>query len=244
MIGVVRKIVRRFGYDLSPLKKTRDLDRQIVLGCQHHKIELIVDVGANHGQYVDRMRRAGWDAPILSIEPINSLNKKLAERAKRDTQWIVAPAMALSDSNGLGMLECSAETDMSSLLPQTDLLKRLSPSSAVVERSEVRLCRFDQLDLMISANDPRIFLKLDVQGYENTVLDGIGSRWPLIQGIQLEMALLPIYQGEMVWRKLVDRLEQAGFDLSIVLPGYFEPKLARQLQFDGVFFRRQEGQLQ
>jgi hypothetical protein len=34
-------------------------------------------------------------------------------------------------------------------------------------------------------------------------------------------------------------LESAGFELFLLLPGYFERKLARQLQVDGVFIREQ-----
>jgi len=37
----------------------------------------------------------------------------------------------------------------------------------------------------------------------------------------------------------VGRLEAMGFDLHLLIPGYYERKLGRQLQVDGVFYRAQ-----
>ncbi|MEO1020126.1 MAG: FkbM family methyltransferase [Pseudomonadota bacterium] len=236
MIKRVRRLAQRLGYDLSPLKKARDLDRQIVAALKANSIDLVVDVGANQGQYAQRLRRAGWAGPILSIEPLQDLNQHLSRRARSDAAWHIAPPLALGDRDGRARLMRSAESDMSSVLEQNALMQRVSPSSAIVGTVDVPLYRFETLELPVE-NDARLFLKLDVQGYEAAVLEGVGARWPSIHGLQLEMALVPVYQGEVLWREMVDRLAARGFEVTLVLPGYFEPKLARQLQCDGVFFR-------
>ncbi len=51
------------------------------------------------------------------------------------------------------------------------------------------------------------------------------------------MALVPLYEGERGFRGLLDDLAALGFEPWLFLPGYFERKLARQLQVDGVFMR-------
>ena len=51
------------------------------------------------------------------------------------------------------------------------------------------------------------------------------------------MSLVPIYEGERDFRAQFDELIAAGFEPYLLLPGYFERKLARQLQVDGVFMR-------
>jgi hypothetical protein len=53
------------------------------------------------------------------------------------------------------------------------------------------------------------------------------------------MALVRLYAGEPLWREMVDRLEAMGFGLHLLIPGYYERKLGRQLQVDGVFYRAQ-----
>ena len=69
------------------------------------------------------------------------------------------------------------------------------------------------------------------------MLEGAGDLLPTVRGIQLEMSLMPCYQGERGFRETLDHLEAAGIQLYLLLPGYFERKLARQLQVDGVFIR-------
>lgn len=202
-----------------------------------HGIDAVLDVGANRGQYATSLRRAGWTGPILSFEPLPDLREALAAAAVADAAWTIAPPMALGDRDTVAVLERSAESDMSSLLPRAPLLERISPSSAVVERLEVPLRRLDRLELVTAAAWRRMLLKIDVQGGEAAVLDGAEALWPRIGAVQLELSLVPLYQGETPWRPMVDRLVALGFELGMVLPGYYERELGRQLQFDGVFVR-------
>jgi len=80
-------------------------------------------------------------------------------------------------------------------------------------------------------------LKIDVQGFEDAVLDGVGPLWRHVAGVQVELALTRLYAGERGYLETCARLESLGFALALVLPGYFDGKVRRQLQFDGVFLR-------
>lgn len=219
-----------------PIKK-RPWREQLVHALGVHRIDAVIDVGANRGQYATGLRRAGWCGPIVSFEPLPDLRDALAATAAADPAWTVAPAMALGDRDAVAVLERSAESDMSSLLPRTALLERISPSSAVVERLEVPLRRLDGLAMLTASPWRRMLVKLDVQGGEAAVLDGATGLWDRIAALQLELALVPLYRGETPWRVMVDRLAAEGFSLGLVIPGYYEQKLGRQLQFDGVFVR-------
>jgi FkbM family methyltransferase len=216
--------------------KPQGPEAQLAFCLERFGIGTVLDVGANRGQYARRLRRAGYGGAILSIEPIPTLRDALAAEAAGDPLWRVAPALALGERDGLAELEVSAEDDMSSLLPQTELLGRISPSSRVLRKVSVPLRRLDTLLPELAPEGP-LFLKLDVQGYEHEVLAGAAGVLGRIAGLQLEMALVPLYQGERSWRDTVDWAEAQGFALHLLIPGYFEQKLARQLQVDGVFFR-------
>ncbi len=235
----LRRLARALGYELVPLKKARQPELRLVAALRRAGIDAVIDVGANAGQYALRLREAGWRGPILSIEPLAELRDALARRAAGDPAWQVAPAMALGATTGSATLEVSSESDMSSLQPQTALLERLSPSSRIVERRLVPVQRLDELDLVVGSSWQRLFLKLDVQGAEPLVLAGAEGLWPRTQGLQVEMALLPLYEGETDWRSMVDDLAGRGFEPHLLVPGYFEPKLAREVQVDGVFFRKE-----
>jgi Methyltransferase FkbM domain len=126
---------------------------------------------------------------------------------------------------------------MSSVLPQSALLRQVSPSSAVIGKETVPLRRLDDVAGAYLQPDDRVFLKIDTQGYEADVLAGAEQLLGQLTGVQLEMSLVALYEGERPFRAMLDQLAALGFEPYLFLPGYFERKLARQLQLDGVFMR-------
>lgn len=233
----LRRLARAFGYDLVPLKKVRSAGAQIVRILEQERVSCVLDVGANVGQYAKRLRRDGYTGRILSFEPVAAVHAELVAAARPDARWRVAPRMALGAADGEAVIEVSAESDMSSLRPQSDLLQRVSPSSEIIGREPVTLRRLDGVaDVELGLGD-RAFLKIDTQGSEADVLAGATGLLPRLVGIQLELSFRPLYDGEPDYRAMIWALGEAGFEPALFLPGYFERKTARQLQFDGVFVR-------
>ena len=57
-----------------------------------------------------------------------------------------------------------------------------------------------------------MFLKIDAQGYEAEVLAGAAGLLERLAGIQLEMSLVPLYEGERAFRAMLDELAALGFE--------------------------------
>jgi FkbM family methyltransferase len=216
-------------------RKLKELDAQLAHTFERHAIDAVIDVGANLGQYAGRLRSAGWTGPILSIEPIPEVHALLATTARNDPAWELTPPLAAGDVDGEAVLEVSAESDMSSTLPQSALLRDISPTSAVTRRVAVPQRRLD--GLLVARPWRRLFVKIDVQGAEPAVLAGLAGIWDRVAGLQLELALLPLYQGERPWLDLVADLAGRGFAPYLVFPGYYARALGRQVQLDMVFYR-------
>jgi FkbM family methyltransferase len=233
----LQRLARRLGYDLTPRKKAKPIQAQLIAVLEQFEISVVLDVGANRGQYGAMLREWGWRGRIVSFEPQALAHAALERRAAADPGWQVAPRMALGERDGEAEIEVSAESDMSSILPQSALLRAVSPSSAVLRKEAVPLRRLDGVVGSYLTAADRVFLKIDTQGYEPQVLAGAGLLLERVCGIQLEMTLVPIYEGERDFRAQFDQLIAAGFECYLLLPGYFERKLARQLQVDGVFMR-------
>lgn len=233
---LARRLARALGYELLPLAKTREPMGRLVRALRHFAIDAVIDVGANEGQYAKLLRASGWAGPILSFEPIPAVHAALVAATAADPLWHVAPPMALGEHDGEIQIGVSGETDMSSILPRSAELDRISPSSAAITPVTVPLRRLAGICELLDPAWRRLFLKIDVQGYESRVLDGVGDLWPRIVGLQLELALVPLYSGEVGWRAMIDRLEGRGYLPWLFLPGYVDPKLTRELQMDGVFF--------
>lgn len=215
--------------------KPRDPEQQLGLLLARAAVDAVIDVGANRGQYAQRLRRAGFAGPILSFEPQPEVHAALLRAAADDPAWTVAPPLALGRRAEIASLHLAREDDMTSLRPQGELLVRLSPSSAVRCTLPVGV---DRLDAVLGDRPwQRLLVKIDVQGSEDAVLDGIGAAWPRVVAVQLELALSVLYEGERHYLETCARLESLGYGLALVIPGYFDGKLGRQLQFDGVFLR-------
>jgi len=233
----LQRLARRLGYDLTPRRKAKALQAQLVQVLERFEISCVLDVGANTGQYAAMLREWGWRGRIVSFEPLADAHAALARRAAADPDWRIAPRVALGEIEGELEIEVSAESDMSSFLPQTELLRRISPSSHVLRRERVPVRRLDRIAGDFLGAIDRPFLKIDAQGYEPQVLAGASGLLGRVRGIQLELSLIRCYEGERDFREMIDLLRAAGFAPWLFFPGYFERKLGRQLQIDGVFMR-------
>ena len=99
------------------------------------------------------------------------------------------------------------------------------------------IARLDGLAIVRARPWRRLFVKVDVQGAEPAVLAGMAGLWDRVAGLQLELALVPLYEGERPWLELVADLAQRGFAPYLLVPGYFAKALGRQVQVDMVFYR-------
>lgn len=210
-----------------------------VLG--HHGITLVLDVGANIGQYAQRLRRGGYAGRIVSFEPLTKAFHTLEAAAAGDPGWSLAPRLALGDSDVPVMLHVSAESDMSSVLDFTPEMAQLLDSSAYVGSEVASQARLEAVfDKYVEAGD-RVALKIDTQGTEHRVLAGARGVLKRIPVIQTELSIVPVYQGEPDYLEMIARLDDLGYRPVLFMPGYFNKRTARLIGMDGVFVRNDAG---
>ncbi len=215
--------------------KTRE--GRLVLTLQSHNIDLFFDVGANIGQTGQSLRKHGYKGKIVSFEPLSSARAKLLKASQNDPDWIVAPAMALSDAEGSVEMLVSEATDMSSMAaPLPDLLTAI-PRTKEVARESVTMARLDKVATEWLSGARNAFLKIDAQGNDLKVLQGATGIIDKIRGVEVEMSLLPLYESEPDYREICGWLHERGFIPYLMQERTFSRKLTRQLQIDGVFFK-------
>jgi hypothetical protein len=76
-----------------------------------------------------------------------------------------------------------------------------------------------------------------VQGYERKILAGAGDCLDQVKGVQLEMSLVPLYQGQPTWDEMLQFMRLKGFALWKIEPGTRDSATGRESEFDGIFFR-------
>ena len=220
----------RFHPDTSPLAR-------LIVALRHSHIDLVIDIGANEGQFADELRVGGYSGRIISFEPLTVAHRQLLQESNSDSAWHVHPRCALGDRIGEIELNISGNSVSSSILPMLTSHSSAAPESAYLGHESASLITLDSVapSYLKGAQSP--FLKIDTQGYEWHVLDGALATLPKVRGIQMELSLVPLYEGQRLWRECIERLEAEGFVLWALQPAFVDPATGRTLQWDGLFFR-------
>ena len=205
-----------------------------------NRIDIVLDVGAHVGSYGLELRRAGYTGHIVSFEPLTLAYGSLATSASKDPKWMSVQT-ALGEYDGSAVLNISGNLYSSSLLPMCEVHVESQPVSAYVGEEVVKVSRLDDTCSAFLRGDERIWLKLDVQGYERQVIDGATRILPQIQVIEAELSLVPLYEGQSLFREMIDFLDSLGFDLISLERGYTDRLSGHVLQVDGIFLRRTHG---
>lgn len=241
MTSKLRRAINRLGWDVRKLSLSSSDARRIVSAVKKVNANLVFDVGANAGQFAQDLRFDGYDGDIVSFEPLTVAHSKLFANAAGDPRWTVHPRTAIGDHEGSVEINISGNSVSSSILPMLDAHASAAPNSAYVSKEAARLCRLDDVAGSYISETSTTFLKIDTQGFEWQVLDGAEKVLESTCGIVCELSLLPLYDGQRLWRDLVDRLESSGLVLWAILPGYVDPRDGRSLQFDAIFLRVANG---
>lgn len=69
------------------------------------------------------------------------------------------------------------------------------------------------------------------------MLRGAEKSLAAIEIVQLEMSLVPLYAGQILFHDVLRFMVDRGFQLAAIEPGFTDPKTGHTLQVDGVFYR-------
>jgi hypothetical protein len=84
----------------------------------------------------------------------------------------------------------------------------------------------------------RVWLKLDVQGYELRVLEGASRSLSRIDALELELSLVELYAGQPLFDEVLRFVQEAGFQTADVSPEFVHPATGQMLQANLVALRR------
>lgn len=233
----IKQQLRRRGYDLHRFLPASSPDAQLALALSVMRIDTVVDVGANAGQFGQLLRELGYGGQIHSFEPLGAAWQALSVAAAGDSGWVVAPRGAIGRENGTISINVAANSASSSVLPMLDRHREAAPHSAYVGTEEVPISRLDDALADVPATR-RLFVKIDTQGYEAAVLDGAPQTLARAIAVQIELSLVPLYQDAPLLRDMLALMDARGFDIWAMWPGFADPATGRLLQMDGIFVRR------
>ena len=199
-------------------------------------VSVVLDVGANEGLFARRLRTDGYRGRIVSFEPLSHAFALLALASANDTNWECLE-LALGRSAGRKSLNVAENWASSSFLPMEQSLQKAEPRFAYIGMQDSTVAALDDLAGDLLQPDDRVYLKLDVQGFELEVLRGAEQTLDRVVALDVELSQTELYTGAPLMGDVVGHLADRGFELVGTEPAYRHPKTRETLQLDGVFVR-------
>jgi hypothetical protein len=98
--------------------------------------------------------------------------------------------------------------------------------------------RLDEIfdDLVEGVSQPRVYLKLDTQGWDVEVFAGAAGCLDRVVAMQSELSVQPLYEGMPSYQEALEVYSAAGFEVSGMFPLVRDAAL-RLIEFDCVLVR-------
>jgi FkbM family methyltransferase len=231
-------IANRADRDVRSYHSESDWKRKFVNELKSREVDVVLDVGANSGQFASSLREADFKGRIVSFEPLSGPFSRLDRGASQDPLWDCR-RYALGDFDGtISMNVAGNAGESSSVLPMLKSHQDVFPKANYIGTEVVTICRLDSMAPELLRPNDVAFLKIDVQGFEKQVIAGGRSTVDdRCVGMQIELSFLPLYEGGMLIREALDVADSLGFMLTGLVPCFMDVRNGRVLQADGVFFR-------
>jgi len=237
LVQRIRRLLQRLGYDVvhyapssHPLLRRRRL-------FDGYGIDLVLDVGANSGQFGQQLRiYQDYAGEIVSFEPAAEAYAKLVAAAAGDARWRTFRE-ALGDAAGRRTLHVAGNSVSSSFLDMRAEHLAAAPESRYTGDEDVPVRTLDEVYPGLAAPGRRVYLKIDTQGYERQVLAGAERSLASIDTLQVELSLEPLYQGSADFDEIYASLAARGYRLVSIEGEFADAASGRLLQFDGIFHR-------
>ena len=220
-----------YPYKFTKFSHNNDRHKLRAMLDKYH-IDLVLDVGANKGQFATKIRKMGYKGQIISFEPLKTCYEHLLTIA--DPQWQVEN-YALGDTQTTKDIHVSVGTDFSSILPANDYGNAyFSKWIKVAEKQRIQVNTLDEAlpRLVDDIAKRNIFLKIDTQGYDHLVMLGAASTLAHVDALLTEVSCKAIYQGTPSAHETIKQLADKGFSIAGIYPISYDEHTLGMIEFD------------
>ncbi len=227
----LHKLLRIVGIDIIRWYK---IPENTLLGLTRLEISTILDIGANIGQSSQYYRRIFPKAQIYSFEPLPAVFTQLDTWAQTQNGKVRAINVAVGDRNGLMTMKEHVDfSPSSSFLERTSHSTVLFPQTTSQKEIQVTMVRLDDIVDTVELH-PDILVKMDVQGYEDRVINGGESVLRQAVACIMEVSLQPLYAGQPTFKDLCFLMGDLGFEYAGNIQQIYD-EFGRVIYLDALF---------
>ncbi len=200
-------------------------------------IDLVADIGANVGQYSLELIKSGYKNKIVSFEPLSDVYDKLVASSQGYDNWTVHERCAIGNENGEIKINVSENFESSSIFNVLDKSIEAEPKTKFIKNETVKIQKLS--DVLKFDKNSKLHLKIDVQGFEEQVLMGAAAIFGNVSSIEVEISLLPLYEGALSPQILLTKLSDYGFSPAFYTSVFEDVNSGGVLQLNGLFVKNE-----
>ncbi|WP_438968733.1 FkbM family methyltransferase [Nonlabens sp.] len=230
---ILKVLTQQFNLAETP-KLSNDLSRRKKI-LNHCKINKILDIGANSGQYaVEQLNKLNYKGDIVSFEPMKEPYDQILVKSELLPNWKVVN-IGIGLKKEKAFINVAKNSFSSSLLEMLPSHSKNAPQSIYINKEEITIDTLSNVCNEYCSVEDNIYLKVDTQGYEYNILESGRDYLKNIKVIQIEMSIIPLYLGEKTFEDMLSYLKSLNFKLVSIEPGFYSDKTGQLLQVDGIF---------
>ena len=238
----IRKMLQKVGYDIVKYHQTYvagHFDEENLQGeypwLKDFKFKTILDIGANEGQFADKMHSLFPDTIIYSFEPIPEAFAQLTKNLKEIKQ-VKGVNLALGDVAGEITFNKNESSASSSFLEMADTHVKSFDFAVKTQPIKVKV---ETLDHFMSKEtiDLPLLIKIDVQGFEDKVIKGGEETIRKAKMVICEVSFTELYKGQLLFNDTYEIFRSLGFSYAGNIEQLRSPDTNRILQADAIFIK-------
>lgn len=201
-----------FHFSLKKLSASSSPDLRTVKILQHHNFDVVIDVGANTGQFAESLLDFGFKGQIVSFEPTSDAYKELSKRAQKYPNWDIEEQMAIGNDSGTITINISKNTVFNSIKKIDTEYATYNNDAQIIGSEEVPIKTLNSFKEKYFNGSKKVLLKIDTQGFEKEVLEGASEIIEQVDGIKIEVPLQPIYDDvKLTFKEMINTFYDLGF---------------------------------
>ena len=211
-----RRLAHRLGYDIEKFNQQVTLETHLRGLLPRQDINLVLDVGANNGQFASMLRDLGYRGEIVSFEPAGASFGILEAAAASDPAWRVLH-LGLSDTDGTAELNIPRVSPFASLHSvNASGRAKFGDQVDTVQVETVELARLDNVlpSIVPDFEARNAFLKMDTQGHDLMVFEGAGAFRSQFDLLESEVSVVPMYDGAPHYLDTLAHYRSFGYEVT------------------------------
>ncbi len=215
---MIRSLIKALGYEVIKSKRSPNFESHLKNILEQGQFDVVLDVGANKGQFAQAVRKAGFTGQILSFEPVASTFASLQKQSQADSMWKVFQ-LALGEVKEQKKINVFDASDFSSLLKPSEFGKETFDQLKTMREELIEINTLDNFLLENGLSQyKKIMLKMDTQGFDLSVFRGAKKTLGCICAMVSEVSFAPIYDGMPNYHAALAEYESHGFAITGLFP--------------------------